>query len=81
MLDARDEGRAVVLFLAMGTQWRWAGMGERVGIDYGALETVARLAKVEIEPSDVLLADLRVMEQAALRSLRATAERDRPRRS
>jgi hypothetical protein len=68
-----------VLFLAMDSQWRFAGLGERTGLDYSALETVARLAKVALEPSEELLADLKVMEHAALKLFAEAAERERQR--
>lgn len=76
VLPAKGEGRAAVLFLAMDSQWRFAGFGERTGLDYGALETVARLAKIDLEPTDELLADLRVMEYAALKVFRQRAEQE-----
>lgn len=75
-LPAKGEGRAALLFIAMDSQWRFAGFGERTGLDYGALDTVARLAKVEMEPTDELLADLRVMEHAALKVFRKRAEQE-----
>lgn len=76
VLPAKAEGRAALLFLAMDSQWRFAGFGERTGLDYTALDTVARLAKIEMEPTDELLADLRVMEHAALKVFRDRAERE-----
>jgi hypothetical protein len=63
-LKAAAEGRAATLFLAMGSQWRWAGMGERVGLDYAAIEPTARLAGVELDAQ--VFAGLRVMEAEAL---------------
>jgi len=56
---------AVRVFLAMGTQWRRAGMtGLPCGLDYAALPAVCA---AEDEVLDgVLLARLRAMEGAAL---------------
>lgn len=55
----------MALFFALDTQWRRAGMsGERLGIDYGAVEPTARMMGVEMTP--LRLSDLRIMEAAAL---------------
>jgi hypothetical protein len=60
-----DEQEPVLLFLALGTQWRRAGLaGERAGLDYAAVEPTARMMEVKMTPR--LLADLRMMEQEAL---------------
>lgn len=61
---------AVRVFLAMGTQWRRAGMGGvPVGLDYAALPAIAGALGV---PADAdLLARLRVMEAEAGQILRA----------
>lgn len=56
----------MTLFLAMGTQWTWAGMGERVGLDYGKIKDTAELHGIELEPRQPLMARLHIMEQEAL---------------
>lgn len=56
---------ALRLFLAMGTQWRRAGMvGLPVGLDYRPLEMVAGALSVAIDAA--LLRRLRVLEDAVL---------------
>lgn len=67
---------AALLFLALSTQWRLAGMsGVRVGIDYSAVEPTARLIGVALD-REVFL-DLRAMELEALQTL--TDQRDKRR--
>ena len=57
---------ALTLFLALETQWRFAGLdGAPVGFDYQAIEPTARLAGLETTPG--LFNKLRVMERAALK--------------
>lgn len=74
-LDAADEGRAAVLFLALETQWRTGGMAAAfTGLDYAAIEPTARLAGIALDPR--LFLDLRTMEHEALKAFaeRARAE-------
>lgn len=60
-----DNRAAVGLFLALGTQWRSAGMeGEPSGLDYTAIPVTARLRAVRMTPT--LFAEIRIMEHAAL---------------
>lgn len=65
---------AARLFLALSTQWRFAGMdGVPTGIDYGAVEPTARLAGIEATPA---LFDLvRTMEAEALAARRERRDR------
>lgn len=59
---------AVLLFVALGTQWRRAGVdGIRVGLDYTAIGPTAGLMGQEMSPR--LFADLRTLEQAALEAM------------
>lgn len=61
---------ALKLFLALGTQWRFAGMdGQPVGLDYAAVEPAAKAIGVELTPER--FADLRAMEAAALAAYRS----------
>lgn len=58
----------VDLFLAMSTQWRWIAGGfappQRIGLDYSAIEPLARLTGIAASPA--LFNDLRTMEREAL---------------
>ncbi|MGE0256927.1 MAG: DUF1799 domain-containing protein [Alphaproteobacteria bacterium] len=69
---------ALQLFCALETQWRTAGIdGMATGIDYAAVEPVARLLSIAVDAD--LMARLRVLERttiAELRRLRAEARRD-----
>lgn len=59
-----NEG-AVVVFLAMGTQWRRAGTaGIATGLDYAALPVVCRAERRRLDAD--LLGRLRVIELAAI---------------
>lgn len=84
---ARDEGLAihpdnhatVRWFLALQSQWRTVGLStlggaaiRRTGLDYGAAEATARLARIETDADD--FARLRVMESEALKAWREQAE-------
>ncbi len=70
-----SDAPSVALFLALGTQWRRHGMtGMRLGIDYTAIEPTARLHDIATSPA--IMADIRLMEGAALD---AFAERERRR--
>lgn len=75
VLRSWREGRAARLFVAMETQWRWAGMGARVGLEYAMIETTARLIGVDLEPREELFAHIRVMEAEALNTWAAQAKR------
>jgi len=61
------------LFLAMQTQWRFAGFGQRVGLDYAMIEATARLSGIDIEPREPLFVWLREMERTALDTFAAKA--------
>lgn len=66
-----------MLFLAMGTQWNFAGMtGQRVGLKYEVIEATAALSGVALEPREPLFGWLRDMEQDVLK---ADAERAKAR--
>jgi hypothetical protein len=59
---------AVGLFFAMGTQWRWTGVGMagaiRTGLDYGVLRETALNSGLEMTAR--LFDDIRTLELAAL---------------
>ena len=57
----------VLLFLRCQTQWRVAGMGGMIGLDYGVVEWLFKVYKVEDERQQ--LEDLQIMEAAALEKL------------
>lgn len=69
----------VALFLDCSTQWRTAGMsGVPVGLDYAAVDLVARTTERTITPA--MFAGLRVMEGAAIAEMaQMAAERARRR--
>lgn len=55
----------VNLFFALDTQWRRHAMsGQRIGIDYTAIRPTAELYDIPMSPE--LMADIRMMEAAAL---------------
>jgi hypothetical protein len=57
----------VDLFLALGSQWRFAGMeSQRVGIDYGAVPATMDLLGVPASKRQLWFAWIRQMERAAL---------------
>lgn len=69
---APDEVDAVALFYALGTQWRrqlvvsLAGAASILqGLDYGVVETTARLSGVAMTPA--LFRDLQLMEREAIK--------------
>ncbi|MEA3018401.1 MAG: hypothetical protein QOI38_3123 [Sphingomonadales bacterium] len=65
---APDEAGSAGLFFALDTQWRRCAMtGQRLGLDYQAIEPTARLMGIEITP--MLLPDLTIMEKAAIDEL------------
>lgn len=72
-----DNWDTVRVFEALGTQWRFAGLqGMRVGLDYQAIEPTARLLGVEI--TERRFAELRLMEQVAMRELGKQMKRTNP---
>lgn len=57
------EAQTVTLFIAMGTQWRSAPAGV-MGLDYNALEAVAKMLEIEITPE--IFMGIRIMEAEVL---------------
>lgn len=73
-----EDADAVNLFLALDTQWRRHPMtGQRLGIDYAAIGATAQLYEIAMTPD--LMADIRMMEAAALGAF-AECDRRRTRR-
>lgn len=63
------------LFLALGTQWRLAGMdGTRVGIDYAAVPVVMDLQSVPAKRRRRWFEWIRLMEREALEVFRQRAD-------
>jgi len=60
-----ENWRALELFLACRTQWRVGAMGAVLGLDYQGVAAVFRMKKVRDQ--EAMLADLQVMESAALK--------------
>lgn len=61
---------AVSVFTVLSTQWRMAPMGGAVGLDYGAIHPTLRLIGVPRAQWAELFNELRVMESAALQTMR-----------
>lgn len=55
-----------MLFLALGTQWRWGPVGP-VGLDYQAVEPTARMMGIAAGAAE--FSDLRLMEAEALKAM------------
>jgi hypothetical protein len=56
------------MFLRMTTQWVWAGMGDRTGLNYQSLEFLLKMY-----PGDdnrQIFEDVQIMEMAALQTIR-----------
>jgi hypothetical protein len=66
-----DNWPAVRLFVDLTTQWR-VSMGVRIGVDYAAIIPVMTLRGIEESKRSALFDDIRVMEAAALESIRGT---------
>jgi uncharacterized membrane protein len=66
-----DNKKAVNTFIAMATQWR-IGMNGATGLDYAALPFVMRRTGVTTAEHDDVFESLRIMEDAALETIRAT---------
>lgn len=62
--------RAYELFCAMDTQWR-IGMAGPTGLDYAALPMALRMIGAARADWQQLMADVRVMESAALQTMRS----------
>jgi len=62
--------RAYELFCAMDTQWR-IGMAGPTGLDYAALPMALRMIGAARADWQQLMADIRVMESAALQAMRS----------
>lgn len=64
-----DMADSFALFVASQTQWRFAAIGMagtiKTGLDYAALEPVARFTNIAITPE--VFADVRTLEAEALR--------------
>lgn len=60
----QENWEAVQMFLRCQTQWRPAGMGGVLGLDYVAVAWLLRLYRVKDQRA--VLEDLQVMEAAAL---------------
>lgn len=68
-----ENRQAVVVFLAMRTQWR-VGMGGFTGMDYAALPEVWRRTKTPPGDRDEIFEALRVMEIGALNEINKASD-------
>jgi len=60
----------VEVFCALGTQWRIGPSGQPYGLDHSAVEATLRMLAVPRQQWRELLADLAVMERAAVEEMR-----------
>lgn len=59
----------VQLFMLLQTQWKYAGNGVAVGLDYTGVDVVMRRRQID-DPDGELFAGLQEMEFAALEAVR-----------
>lgn len=62
---------AVVLFMRSQTQWVVSAMGQRTGLNYAGIETVARLYRMDLTPDlfdQVQLLELTVINELSKRA-------------
>lgn len=64
----REHWPAVELLLKLTTQWVYAGMGERVGLNYQSVDFLIRLYPTKKRRQ--VFADLQIMEMSALQAFR-----------
>ena len=62
-----ENWQTVLMFLRCQTQWRTAGMGGMIGMDYSVIQWMFKVYKGENERQQ--LEDLQIMEAAALKKL------------
>lgn len=65
--------QALVLFDAMGTQWR-TGMNGATGLDYQVLPVTMEMLGMETGERQALFHDIRIMERAALGAMAEAGE-------
>jgi hypothetical protein len=75
-----DNQRALTTWLALQTQWQYAGMGSAVGLNYAGVQAYLRMARLDRPPRRArqLLADIQRMERATLHEWADRARRERP---
>lgn len=66
--------QSVNVFQAMCTQWR-VGMGGPIGLDYNVLPEIWRRTKTPIQDRDSVFLDLQLMEDEALKTIRAQRDK------
>lgn len=64
-----DNAAAVNVFVQMSTQWR-TGFAGATGLDYNVLPSVLRLGNVPRKEWPEILESIRVLEDAALETMR-----------
>ena len=67
---------AWALFVTVSTQWRTAGMGSYIGLDYGPLFIVMDRQGLQGQAWLDMLDDIRTIESAALEQIRANTPND-----
>jgi hypothetical protein len=66
------EAAAPLLFSRLQTQWLRSATGSLTGLNYAALEPIARIIKIDLD--ETVLTNIQIMESHVLREF---AERDR----
>ena len=69
-----DNLDAVNVFIGMATQWR-PSFGGVIGLDYGALPAVLDMLEIARKKRAAVFDDLRVMEDAALETIRESLDK------
>lgn len=69
-----DNVDAINVFISMATQWR-PSFGGVIGLDYAALPAVLDLLEVTKKKRAAVFEDLRVMEDAALETIRESIDK------
>jgi len=59
-----ENADAIALFIACGTQWRYAFSGARTGLDYAGVESVVRLHGLEIDGET--FSKIQILEQTLI---------------
>lgn len=54
-----------MLFLRADTQWIYSGLGQRIGLNYLGVESIARILNIEL--TEDLFGRLQIAERARLR--------------
>ncbi len=70
-----DNWRAVNLFCFCDTQWQRNDYGQRMGLNYTALQSVFEMFRIPPRQHSGLITDVRLIELGALKQLADQAEK------